>query len=109
MIDQSRGCGPESAATGARGYGEQDGRKLMATITIRYFGPARDAAGMPFEEIETREGATVGEVADMIAQRYPRMGSSAGVRLAVNRSYSAPNRVLIDGDEIAVIPPVSGG
>lgn len=81
----------------------------MATITIRYFGPARDAAGTPFEKLDTVEGATVCDVAGLIAERHPRLGATAGVRLAVNRSYAAPDRVLADGDEIAVIPPVSGG
>ncbi len=55
------------------------------------------------------DGATVGEAAAILSEKYPRLGSSLGVRLAVNRTYVALDHVLADGDEVAVIPPVSGG
>ena len=43
------------------------------------------------------------------AERWPKLGQALGVRLAVNRKYVAMDYVLLEGDEVAVIPPVSGG
>lgn len=79
------------------------------TCTVRFFGPAIELAGQPERRYELPTGATVGALAGMLATDYPRLGAALGVRLAVNRRYVALNRVLADGDEVAVIPPVSGG
>lgn len=81
----------------------------MLNITVRFFGPARDAAGMDRAELTLADRATVGDAAAVLSEKYPQLGSSLGIRLAVNRAYVALDHSLADGDEIAVIPPVSGG
>lgn len=81
----------------------------MPNITIKFFGPARDVAGTDSTTLGIAPGDTVGLVAGRLAETYPRFGQSVGLRLAVNRAYVALDHVLKDGDEIAVIPPVSGG
>jgi molybdopterin converting factor small subunit len=44
-----------------------------------------------------------------LQRRYPRLPWPAGTMLAVNQEYAGEKTVLRDGDEVAVIPPVSGG
>lgn len=81
----------------------------MPQITLRLLGPARDLAGTESLQLEIQAGETVGHVAGRIAERFPKLGQALGVRLAVNRAFVPLNHVLADGDEVAVIPPVSGG
>jgi MoaE-MoaD fusion protein len=81
----------------------------MATITVKFFGPAIDLAGKDSVTLEMESGATVGQVAGRLAEMFPQLGKALGIRLAVNRSYVALDHTLKEGDEVAVIPPVSGG
>jgi molybdopterin synthase catalytic subunit len=81
----------------------------MARITVRFFGPARDLADRDAQVMELEGGLTVGQLAGRIAEAHPKLGAALGVRLAVNRAFVPMNHPLTDGDEIAVIPPVSGG
>src|SRR5262245_4539723 len=83
--------------------------RAMASITVKFFGPARSIAGTDSISLDIAQEETVGQVAGRLAERYPRLGEALGVRLAVNRTYVALSRTLADGDEVAVIPPVSGG
>ncbi|MCG8408572.1 MAG: MoaD/ThiS family protein [Phycisphaerales bacterium] len=81
----------------------------MATITVKFFGPARELVDEAEIALEIDEGETVGVAAGILSEKYPKLGIVLGIRLAVNRAYVALDHKLSDGDEIAVIPPVSGG
>ncbi len=81
----------------------------MPRITVSFFGPARDLTGETSISLDIDEGETVGGVAGRLAEKYPRLSAALGLRLAVNRAYVPLNHSLSEGDEIAVIPPVSGG
>jgi molybdopterin synthase catalytic subunit len=81
----------------------------MPTITIKFFGPAKELAGTDATSLDVPSAFTVGAVAGRLVEMYPRLGKAMGIRLAVNRSYVALDHALKEGDEIAVIPPVSGG
>ena len=81
----------------------------MPGIVVQFYGPARDHAGEAEVAFEIKPGETVGGVAAILSEKYPALGAALGIRLAVNRSYVALDHVLSDGDEVAVIPPVSGG
>jgi MoaE-MoaD fusion protein len=72
-------------------------------VTIRLFAGLRERAGVARRELED-----VARVADV----WPRLGlgdEPAGLLYAVNREYAERDRELRDGDEVALIPPVSGG
>ena len=72
---------------------------------MKLFAGLRERAGASERELELGEGARVSDV-------WPALdlGSEpAGLAYAVNRSYVERDRRLADGDEVAVIPPVSGG
>lgn len=81
----------------------------MPNIIVKFFGPARDLAGIDQQTVAVDPGETVGTLAGRLAKENPRLGALMGTRLAVNRTYVPVNHVLVDGDEVAVIPPVSGG
>jgi MoaE-MoaD fusion protein len=75
----------------------------VVRIKVRLFAGLRERAG--FAERELENVARVGDV-------WPALGlgdEPQGVLYAVNREYAEPERALVDGDEVALIPPVSGG
>ncbi len=73
------------------------------TITVRLFAGLRERAGWSRRELDG-----VGIVADVWAELG--LGDEPpGLLYAVNKEYAPPGRALADGDEVALIPPVSGG
>jgi MoaD family protein len=86
-------------------------------VTVEYFGPARDAAGVGRETVDVGSPSMAAEVIARIArERGGRLASlllvdgrlSKSVMIAVN-DQQANATPLQDGDMIAIIPPVSGG
>lgn len=79
-------------------------------ITVRCFAGCKDAVGSTSVSVEFPEGTTVGEAFAGMIESYPALaGFDRSVMLAVNREYAGRQAVLEDGDELACIPPVSGG
>jgi molybdopterin synthase catalytic subunit len=77
---------------------------------VLFFGPLQDATGFSQEEIELRDGETLDELWRAYQRRYPRLDKmAASVFAAVNQQAGEWSRGLQDGDEIAFMPPVSGG
>jgi molybdopterin converting factor subunit 1 len=74
-------------------------------VTVRLFAMLRERAGAPEVTLELPDGARVRDALDSLA------GLAEGIPLvmAVNREYADADRVLDAGDELALIPPVSGG
>ena len=80
------------------------------TIVLRLFAIVREAAGASEVSVELAEGSTVADARDELLRRLPAIASHlGGCAFAVNRNYSTASARLSDGDEVAVIPPVSGG
>ena len=79
-------------------------------ITVRYFAAHRDITGRGEEQVELTAGATVAALWELLVDRYPRLAGYHGKLLyAVNEEFSTLATELRDGDEVAFIPPVSGG
>ncbi len=78
-------------------------------IRIQTFGIARDICGGSTLRLELPDPATAGQLKQLLAEQYPRLGQLASFLLAVNEEYADPDLLLSPDDEIAVIPPVSGG
>jgi MoaE-MoaD fusion protein len=74
-------------------------------VDVKLFAMLRERADAESVEVELAEGATVG---DLLGELDQLIGALP-VRAAVNREYSDPARRLAAGDEVALIPPVSGG
>lgn len=78
-------------------------------VRIMTFAQLREQLGAVLE-IELADGATVAILQQHLNERYPDVKALAVSRLAVNREYVVdPEQVLADQDEVALIPPVSGG
>ena len=79
-------------------------------IQVRLFAVLRDAAGVSEVELELPAGATAAAVGARLAERYPGIAKHLPrVAYAVNRDYAPAETPLREGDEVALIPPVSGG
>ncbi len=79
-------------------------------MRVLLFGALKDLLGWESEAFELPEQATVGELLHRCIADAPQAQKFAGsLAIAVNREYAAPAQVLRDGDEVALLPPVSGG
>lgn len=81
------------------------------TLRVRLFAILRERAGSDSIELELAEGATVADALELLAGSPPLAATleRLPVRMAVNRSYAPPETCLRPGDELALIPPISGG
>ncbi|QOI97649.1 MAG: MoaD/ThiS family protein [Flammeovirgaceae bacterium] len=77
--------------------------------TVKAFGVTRDILGQREMMVEVNEGCTVGELKAMLFNQFPRLHGLRSLFIAVNSEYAEDARLLAAGDEIALIPPVSGG
>jgi molybdopterin converting factor subunit 1 len=79
-------------------------------VTVRLFARLRDIAGAGELSRDVDAGATIGSLWQQLAVEYPALGPYAGsMSSAVNADYARMDTRLCDGDEIAFLPPVSGG
>ena len=79
-------------------------------IRVRLFASFREAVGQGALDWEAPEGASVGEVLAALRQAHPALQRGPERAMyAVNQEYVGPEYRLRAGDELALIPPVSGG
>ena len=79
----------------------------MTTVTVRLFARFRDVVGGDSVDVSLKDG-TVAELRTAIAERYPAVGELLRrSRVAVNGEFA--DGLLTASDEVALIPPVSGG
>jgi molybdopterin synthase catalytic subunit len=79
-------------------------------VNVLFFGIARDLTGLAQEQIELPEGENLDGLWRCFEARFPRLGSIAdSLLLAVNQEITKRSTPLHDGDEVAFLPPVSGG
>jgi molybdopterin converting factor subunit 1 len=79
-------------------------------VRVLYFGIVRERIGCAEETLELPAGTTVADVTNALSKRHGNLATGvASLRVAVNLEYVDSTRVLADDDEVAVIPPVSGG
>ena len=77
-------------------------------VRVRLFAAYREAAGNRYVELSLQPGARVADVIAALYARVPALDTRSGL-IAVNQEYVGPEFPLRDGDEVALIPPVSGG
>ncbi len=78
-------------------------------IKILAFGVAKDILGGTSVNLELINDATVYNLQYLLEQQYPRLKQLSSYMVAVNNEYALPGDSLHERDEIAIIPPVSGG
>lgn len=79
-------------------------------VTVRFFGRLRELVGSECDRVELPEGARLSDLFGQYAQRYRALAElQAAVAPAVNLELADWDRALQPGDEVAFLPPVSGG
>ena len=79
-------------------------------IRVLFFGLLKDVCGRSEDRLETPAGADAGFVFDHYKTLYPKLGEmAASIVMARNQEFTTRSQALADGDEIALLPPVSGG
>jgi sulfur-carrier protein len=81
------------------------------SVRVLYFAGLRDAVGIAEESLPLpAQIVTIGALADHLAARHSAYAERRGyVRIARNESFADADDPVIDGDVIALIPPVAGG
>ncbi len=88
---------------------ETSGEKALR-VTVRLFASYRERAGAAELKLELPEGSTVSDLTAEVLRLYPALTSDVSrLVVAVNEEYQDHSHTLHDGDETALIPPVSGG
>ncbi len=79
-------------------------------LNVKFFSSARDAAGEKEIEVEVDKNMTVEKLLDYLMDKYSGLDNlKKQLIIAVNKDTVSKNKMLEDGDEVAVLPPVSGG
>lgn len=80
------------------------------TIRVLCFAAIRESVGQRELMLDVPDGETAADLLSRLADSYPDLaGLLPGLKVAVNREYVTPEHLLRSGDEVALIPPVSGG
>lgn len=79
------------------------------TLEIMAFGITKDIVGKTIINFEVPSGSSVKELKEKLVESYPRMQDLKSLLIAVNEEYGDETHILSERDEIALIPPVSGG
>ncbi|RMF23020.1 MAG: molybdopterin converting factor subunit 1 [Deltaproteobacteria bacterium] len=84
----------------------------MSAVAVRvlYFGIVRERLGVSEEQVDVEPPATVGRLMRRLTELHPDLAEGvASLRVALNQEYVGEDASLADDDEVAIIPPVSGG
>lgn len=80
----------------------------MGKYVVKAFGITKDILGAR-ESVFELNGETVGSLRSALKHRYPALTEIRSLMIAVNNTYAEDDLAIVESDEIALIPPVSGG
>ena len=79
-------------------------------VRVRCFAAVREIVGVGELVVDLPEGSTLNELLDQIRCQFPRLeGLTGSLLFSVNQEYASSDKRLAAGDEVAFVPPVSGG
>jgi MoaE-MoaD fusion protein len=79
-------------------------------VRVLFFGILKDVAGCAEESLEIPLNSTIADVFDRYSERFATLRvKRSSILFARNREFSKPETILSEGDELAFLPPVSGG
>lgn len=83
----------------------------LVLIQLRYFGMLKDLLGCDRETLELADGSRVEDAVSVLRNRASNREAQiwAAMAVAVNLEYVCESTLLREGDEVALLPPVSGG
>ena len=82
---------------------------MTQPLTVLLFGITRDLVGQSRLSVPMADGSRVADLLALLHNQYPALAGVKSVLVAVNSEYAEPGTLLNSSDEIALIPPVSGG
>ncbi|GAB2594911.1 MoaD/ThiS family protein [Spirosoma areae] len=82
---------------------------MNASVSVLLFGITRDLTAQSAVVVSLPEDARVSDLLDQLHGQYPALAGIRSLLVAVNGEYAEADQVLTGNDEIALIPPVSGG
>ncbi len=107
---QREGTGPLGTARYTEASTRLPVPSTQMKIGVLFFGVLKDLIGRSGECVDLPEGAQVRELLSYYARREPRLEAMfPSLAISVNREYAEMDRALREGDEVALLPPVSGG
>ena len=81
-------------------------------ITLKYFASLRDIAEKEEDSLDIKNPITIDQLSDIISKTTPKMGAiirEKKVMISVNEEMASADTIIHDGDEVAFLPPFSGG
>ena len=81
-------------------------------ITLKYFASLRDIAEKEEDRLDIENPITIDQLSDIISKTTPKMGAiirEKKVMISVNEEMASADTIIHDGDEVAFLPPFSGG
>lgn len=78
-------------------------------VRILAFGIAKEIFSASCINMEVSKSATVTQLKAVLEEKYPRLKQLASYRIAVNAAFANDETTITEQDEVAIIPPVSGG
>lgn len=78
-------------------------------INLKIFGMAKDLVGSSLLIVELDKGTTVTQLKDKLQKDFDGMKQMPSYMVAINGEYADEDRVVLRSDEVAIIPPTSGG
>ena len=81
-------------------------------ITIKYFASLRDIAEKEEDSLDIENPITIDQLSDIISKTAPKIGAiirEKKVMISVNQEMASADTIIHDGDEVAFLPPFSGG
>lgn len=99
------------AASGARFlFARPRDRMIAMRVRVLFFGQLKEITGVAQEDTELSDGARVEDLFERYGRRFPKLAEfRASIAASVNQEYSGWRAPLATGDEVAFLPPVSGG
>ena len=79
------------------------------TVTVKFFALGRELVGAQSLTLELPESATIQDALTSVSERHPRFAELPSFLVALNAQYAERTAAVRNGDELAIIPPVSGG
>ncbi|MFZ9089054.1 MAG: molybdopterin converting factor subunit 1 [Planctomycetaceae bacterium] len=89
---------------------EQPDPAAALTVTVLFFAAAADIIQRETVQLQLHEGVTLADLQQQLYSRWPELSQRLPTLMwAVNEQYATPQTILRAGDQVACIPPVSGG
>jgi len=80
------------------------------TVNVQFWSFFKEIAGCDRSSFEVPLGTTVGQLQDLVAERFPKLiGLRGSTLVAVGLEYQPAHHVLSEGDQVSIFPPVQGG